>query len=107
MTTAGHRTILRFRVRVDRLVVMTLTLMFALITYDGWERLSFLDVATIIIGDRGDLRCAPVRWRDRRASPTRPEPDRAQTDTLIARDAASGWVLRVTHGLGLGALSLV
>jgi hypothetical protein len=86
MTTAGHRTILRFRVRVDRVVVMTLTLMSALITYDGWEGLSFLNVATIIIGDRGDLGCAPVRWRARRASPTRPEPDQAQTDTLIARD---------------------
>ena len=40
MTTAGHRTILRFRVRVDRVVVMTLTLMSALITYDGFEGLS-------------------------------------------------------------------
>ena len=29
---------------------MTLTLMSALIIYDGWERLSFLDVAAIIIG---------------------------------------------------------
>jgi hypothetical protein len=106
MTTAGHRTILRFRVRVDRVVVMTLTLMSALITYDGWEGLSFLNVATIIIGDRGDLGCAPVRWRARRASPTRPEPDQAQTDRSRP---ASGWrlVLCVTHGLGLGALSLV
>jgi hypothetical protein len=35
---------------VDRIVVTTITLMSALIIYDGWERLRFVDVAAIILG---------------------------------------------------------
>jgi hypothetical protein len=37
-------------VQVERIVVMTITLMSALIIYDGWDRLRFVDVAAIILG---------------------------------------------------------
>jgi hypothetical protein len=50
MTSAAQPTILEHPVRVDRIVVMTITLMSALIIYDGWDRLRFVDVATIIVG---------------------------------------------------------
>jgi hypothetical protein len=50
MISAVQRTILRYPVRVDRVVVMTITLMSALIIFDGWERLRFADVAAIILG---------------------------------------------------------
>ncbi len=35
---------------VDRVVVMTISVMAALIIYDGWERLRFVDVVAIVVG---------------------------------------------------------
>lgn len=40
----------RLRIRVDRLVYTTITLMSVLIIYDGWDRLRFWDVLTVILG---------------------------------------------------------
>ena len=38
------------QIRVDRVIVMTLTLMSVLIVYDGWESLSYLGVVVVIVG---------------------------------------------------------
>jgi hypothetical protein len=35
---------------MERIVVMTITLMSALIIYDGWDRLRFVEVAAVILG---------------------------------------------------------
>jgi hypothetical protein len=50
MTSVAQQAILRHPVRVERVVVMTITLMSALIVYDGWDKLRFVDVAAIIVG---------------------------------------------------------
>jgi len=40
----------RLKIRVDRVIYTTITLMCVLIIYDGWEQLQFLDVVAIIVG---------------------------------------------------------
>lgn len=40
----------RLRIRVDRLIYTTITLMSVLIIYDGWNRLSFWGVLAVILG---------------------------------------------------------
>lgn len=47
---AGPGAVLDHPVRVERVVVMTITVMSALIIYDGWESLRFLDVVAVIVG---------------------------------------------------------
>lgn len=47
----GQRTrVGRLRIRVDRLVYTTITLMSVLIIYDGWNDLSFRGVLAVILG---------------------------------------------------------
>jgi hypothetical protein len=48
--TADSGAVLAHPARVERVVVMTITLMSALIIYDGWQSLRFVDVAAVIIG---------------------------------------------------------
>ena len=38
------------KIRVDRVIYTTITLMSVLIIYDGWEQLRFWDVVTVIVG---------------------------------------------------------
>ena len=40
----------RLKIRVDRLIYTTITLMSVLIIYDGWNRLSFWGVLAVIVG---------------------------------------------------------
>jgi len=40
----------RLKIRVDRLIYTTITLMSVLIIYDGWNRLSFWGVLAVILG---------------------------------------------------------
>src|SRR6478735_1383632 len=40
----------RLKIRVDRVIYTTITLMCVLIVYDGWDQLQFSDVAAVIIG---------------------------------------------------------
>lgn len=40
----------RLRIRVDRLIYTTITLISVLIIYDGWNRLSFWGVLAVILG---------------------------------------------------------
>jgi hypothetical protein len=47
---AGPGAVLDHPMRVERVVVMTITLMSTLIIYDGWETLQFLDVVAVIVG---------------------------------------------------------
>jgi len=47
----GQRTrVGRLKIRVDRLVYTTITLVSVLIIYDGWNRLRFWDVLAVILG---------------------------------------------------------
>ena len=39
----------RLRIRVDRVIYTTITLLTVLIIYDGWEQLRFWDVVTVIV----------------------------------------------------------
>lgn len=48
--TADSDAVLNHPARVERVAVMTITLMSALIIYDGWQHLRFIDVAAVIIG---------------------------------------------------------
>ena len=50
MTSTVQRGILRRPGMIDRIVVMTISWMSALIIYDGWDVLRFVDVAAIILG---------------------------------------------------------
>ena len=40
----------RLKIRVDRVIYTTITLMSELIIYDGWEQLRFWNVVTVIVG---------------------------------------------------------
>ena len=40
----------RLRIRLDRVIYTTITLLAVLIIYDGWEQLRFWDVVTVIVG---------------------------------------------------------
>jgi hypothetical protein len=40
----------RLKIRVDRVIYTTITLLTVLIIYDGWEQLRFWDVVTVIVG---------------------------------------------------------
>jgi hypothetical protein len=40
----------RLKIRADRVIYTTITLLCVLIIYDGWEQLQFLNVATVIAG---------------------------------------------------------
>jgi hypothetical protein len=40
----------RVKIRVDRVIYTTITLLCVLIIYDGWEQLQFSDVVAVIIG---------------------------------------------------------
>jgi hypothetical protein len=40
----------RLRLRVDRVIYTTITLLTVLIIYDGWEELRFWDVVTVVVG---------------------------------------------------------
>ena len=50
MTSTVQRGILRRPGMIDRIVVMTISWLSALIIYDGWDILRFVDVAAIILG---------------------------------------------------------
>jgi hypothetical protein len=50
MTSTVQRGILRRPGMIDRIVVMTISWLSALIIYDGWDVLRFIDVAAIILG---------------------------------------------------------
>jgi hypothetical protein len=50
MTSTGQRGILRRPGMIERIVVMTISWLSALIIYDGWDVLRFVDVAAIIFG---------------------------------------------------------
>jgi hypothetical protein len=45
-----HTRVGRLKIRVDRLIYTTITLLTVLIIYDGWEELRFWDVVTVIVG---------------------------------------------------------
>ena len=40
----------RLKIRVDRVIYTTITLLCVLIIYDGWEQLQFWDVVAVILG---------------------------------------------------------
>jgi hypothetical protein len=40
----------RLKIRVDRVIYTTITLLSVLIIYDGWEELQFWDVVAVIVG---------------------------------------------------------
>jgi hypothetical protein len=40
----------RLKIRMDRVIYTTITLMCVLIIYDGWEKLQFWDVVAVIVG---------------------------------------------------------
>ena len=40
----------RLKIRVDRVIYTTITLMAVLIVYDGWEQLRFWSVVAVILG---------------------------------------------------------
>ena len=40
----------RLKIRVDRVIYTTITLMAVLIVYDGWEQLRFAGVAAVMLG---------------------------------------------------------
>jgi hypothetical protein len=40
----------RFKIRVDRVIYTTITLMAVLIIYDGWEQLRFWNVVAVMVG---------------------------------------------------------
>jgi hypothetical protein len=40
----------RLKIRVDRMIYTTITLLCVLIIYDGWEQLQFWDVVAVIVG---------------------------------------------------------
>jgi len=40
----------RLKIRVDRVIYTTITLMAVLVVYDGWEQLRFWDVVAVIVG---------------------------------------------------------
>ena len=50
MTTTRGPRLGHWRVRVDRVVAATITLMAVLIIYDGWATLKLLDVTAVIVG---------------------------------------------------------
>jgi hypothetical protein len=51
VVSIGQKTrIGRLKIRVDRVIYTTITLLCVLIIYDGWEQLQFLDVVAVILG---------------------------------------------------------
>lgn len=50
MSIAQRTRVGRLRIRADRVIYTTITLLCVLIIYDGWEQLQFLNVATVIAG---------------------------------------------------------
>ena len=121
MTSTVLRGIRRRPGIIDRIVVMTISWMSALIIYDGWDILRFVDVAAIILGpDCSDLRRARLRRHPHRACQTRARPhqagkgcpDRWLVPVPVARSAAacaasgagcSGRLLHARHQVIIGA----
>ncbi len=73
----------RLKLRVDRVIYTTITLMSVLIIYDGWNHLSFWGVLAVILGPMLAIflshlfgaelgirvaRGRPLTWRERRAA---------------------------------------
>ena len=50
MSIGQHTRVGRLKIRVDRVIYTTITLLTVLIIYDGWEELRFWDVVTVIVG---------------------------------------------------------
>ena len=50
MPIAQKTRIAGLKIRVDRVIYTTITLMAVLIIYDGWEQLRFWNVVTVIVG---------------------------------------------------------
>jgi hypothetical protein len=51
VVSIGQKTrIGRLKIRVDRVIYTTITLLSVLIIYDGWEQLQFWDVVAVILG---------------------------------------------------------
>ncbi|MFZ1114438.1 MAG: hypothetical protein WAN44_01250 [Propionibacteriaceae bacterium] len=50
MPIAQRTRIAGLKIRVDRVIYTTITLMAVLIIYDGWEQLRFWNVVTVIVG---------------------------------------------------------
>ena len=50
MSIAQKTRVGRLKIRVDRVIYTTITLLCVLIIYDGWEQLQFWDVVAVIVG---------------------------------------------------------
>ena len=50
MSIAQKMRVGRLKIRVDRVIYTTITLLAVLIIYDGWEHLRFWDVVAVIVG---------------------------------------------------------
>ena len=50
MSIAQRTQVGRLKIRADRVIYTTITLLCVLIIYDGWEQLQFRNVATVIAG---------------------------------------------------------
>jgi hypothetical protein len=50
VSSAPKTRIGRLKIRVDRVIYTTITLLCVLIIYDGWEQLQFWDVVAVIVG---------------------------------------------------------
>lgn len=50
MSIAQRTRVGRLKIRADRVIYTTITLLCVLIIYDGWEQLQFRNVATVIAG---------------------------------------------------------
>jgi hypothetical protein len=50
VSIAPKTRISRLKIRVDRMIYTTITLLCVLIIYDGWEQLQFWDVVAVIVG---------------------------------------------------------
>ena len=50
MSIAPKTRIGPLKIRVDRVIYTTITLLCVLIIYDGWEQLQFWDVVAVIVG---------------------------------------------------------
>jgi len=87
MTSTVQRGILRRPGMIDRIVVMTISWMSALIIYDGWDVLRFIDVAAIILGPIAAIFAARLRRHPHRACQTRARPYQAGRVALIADES--------------------
>ena len=50
MSSGQQTRVGRLKIRVDRVIYTTITLLTVLIIYDGWEQLRFWNVVTVIVG---------------------------------------------------------